>query len=620
MQLLYSALSVINLKTPLFYGVFGKVVSVSIKFNKRKIDSSLSNTLTQEAAFFFQPQNAKHRQYEALRAFFVENTPGKSIATRFGYTYGAFRLLCHQFKNDSHKNFFIQTKPGPRYGTKRDTIKDEIIKLRKQNYSISDIAMMLKEKNKVKISSVWIWNILHEEGFARLPRRKDDERPKFEKAEQAAYADIRQFCLTPHTTFQTKLGGLFLALKIVSDLGVHTIPQKLNWYGSKMIPTTNAFISCLLLKLIGMERKSHVMDIVFDKGAALGAGLNAVPKTAYLSEYANRITHESNINFMDGWLPLLRKNFDVPGESFNLDFQSLPYYGEQPVVQKHYVSMRSRSQKAILVFFAQEEKSKIFCYSNADIRKGEEADEIFRFIDFWKKHGRKNPPHLVFDAKLTTYANLSRLNRMGISFITLRRKSKNILKEIATTPTSAWRTVELNNVQRKYRTPKIVDQKVTLKEYQGEIRQIFIKDFGHDLPTVIMTNDMKKSVVAIITRYAQRMLIENSIAQGVDFFSTTALSSAVAIKIDFDLLLTLVAQAVYRILAHNLRGYEDASPRTIFRKFIDTPATVVIGEKEIEIRLNKRADDPILLKSGLLYTPFSLPWMETVYKIIVTTR
>lgn len=593
---------------------------MSIKFNKGKMENNLSNSLTQEAAYFLQPENSKHRQYEALRAFFVEDTPGRTVASQFGYTYGAFRLLCHQFKHDPHKTFFIQTKPGPRYGTKRDSIKDEIIKLRKQNRSVTDIAMILKEENKVNISSVWIWNILNEEGFARLPRRKDDERPQFEKADQAAYADIRQLCLIPGTSFQTKIGGLFLALKIVSDLTVHTIPQELGWYGSKMIPTTNAFISCLLLKLIGMERKSHVMDIVFDKGAALAAGLNVIPKTAYISEYANRITHENNIGFLDTWLPLLRKHFDVPGESFNLDFQSLPYYGEQPVIQKHYVSMRSRSQSAILVFFAQDEKSKIFCYSNADIRKGEEADEIFRFIDFWKKHTGNNPPHLVFDAKLTTYANLGKLNQMGISFITLRRKCKNILKEIATLPSSAWRTIELSNVQRKYRTPKIVDQQVSLKEYQGTIRQLFIKDFGHDLPTVIMTNDMKKSVTAIITRYAQRMLIENSIAQCVDFFSTTALSSAVAIKIDFDLLLTLVAQAVYRILASNLRGYEDASPRTIFRKFIDTPATVIIGEKEIEIRLNKRADNPILLKSGLLYNPFTLPWIETTHKIIVTTR
>jgi hypothetical protein len=37
-----------------------------------------------------------------------------------------------------------------------------------------------------------------------------------------------------------------------------------------------------VLKLIGRERKSHVMDLVFDEGAALAVGLNVLPKTAYM--------------------------------------------------------------------------------------------------------------------------------------------------------------------------------------------------------------------------------------------------------------------------------------------------------------------------------------------------
>jgi hypothetical protein len=68
-------------------------------------------------------------------------------------------------------------------------------------------------------------------------------------------------------------------------------------------------------------------------------------------------------------------------------------------------------------------EQRAFCYSNADLRKGEEADEIFRFISFWEKHHGARPRHLVFDSKLTTYANLARLDDMGITFMTLRRRS-----------------------------------------------------------------------------------------------------------------------------------------------------------------------------------------------------
>ena len=138
----------------------------------------------------------------------------------------------------------------------------------------------------------------------------------------------------------------------------------------------------------------------------------------------------------------------------------MPYYGEHPVVERHYVSMRSRRQPSVLAFLAQDADGRAFCYSNADLRKGEEAEEIFRFIDFWERaHGEK-PRHLVFDSKLTTYKNLVRLDDMGIAFITLRRRTAKLLAEIAAVPASAWRTVELDVPARKYKTPRVYDQTV----------------------------------------------------------------------------------------------------------------------------------------------------------------
>lgn len=361
------------------------------------------------------------------------------------------------------------------------------------------------------------------------------------------------------------------------------------------------------------------MDLVFDEGVALAIGMNEVPKTAYMSEYSERLTHEDCVRFMHVWLKKLRAVNAITGESFNLDFQSIPYFGEEDVIEKHYVSMRSRRQKAVLVFFAQDAQSKIFCYSNADLRKGDEADEIFKFVAFWKKQTGKNPPHLVFDSKLTTYANLSKLNAMDITFITLRRRFVNVLKEVDNAPASAWRKIELRNVARKYRTPKVIDREVKIKEYDGSIRQVFVKDLGHEQPTIMITNDKETSCSELLSRYALRMLIENSISNGVSFFHNTALSSSVAMRVDFDVLLTLVGQATYHLLAKRLRGYEHSGADVIFRKFIDTPARISIGNKEIEVRLNKRANNPILLHSGLLNKPFRLPWLQN-RNVIITLR
>jgi transposase len=555
-----------------------------------------------------EPEQPKQRQYEALRAYFVENLPATDVAARFGYTPGAFHVLCHKFRKDPERKYFVETKRGPKYSPKRDLSRERVIALRKKNNSVQDMHLALKHEG-ISLSPSSIWKILKEEGFAKLPRRKDEERPDRPRPDKAEYADIRQLSLDPRV-IETRFGGVFLLMRILADMKIHQIPKSLNWYGSKMIPVENAFLSSLVLKLIGRERKSHIMDLVFDDGVALAVGLNVLPKTAYISEYSERIIHQDNMQFLHKWLKRLRKASAISGESFNLDFQSLPYFGEEDVIEKHYVSMRSRRQKAILVFFAQDVKTKIFCYSNADLRKGEEADEVFRFIEFWKQQSGRKPPHLVFDSKLTTYKNLSKINKMKITFITLRRRTPNVLKELANISPSGWRKIELKNVERKYKTPKVIDRETEIRGYEGSVRQIFVKDLGHELPTIIITNDKKTSCSDLISRYALRMLIENSIAKAVDFFHTTALSSSVAIRIDLDVLLTLVGQATYQMFAQHLRGYENCGARVVFRKFIDTPAKIFIRPKEIEVQLNKRANNPILLHSGLVNSPFRLPWLQ----------
>lgn len=580
-------------------------------------DDNSPKSLSNEAGFFLEPLKPKHRQYEALRAYFVDQRPAREVAAAFGYSVGALHVLCHQFRNDPERRFFVDTRPGPKYGPKRDRSRDRVVELRKKNYAIHDIHLALKEEG-VELSAASVWKILRDEGFSKLPRRKDDQRPQWSRPDRAQYADVRRFSLAPRT-LDTRFGGVFLLMRILADMKIHQIPRSLNWYGSKMIPAENALLSALLLKLIGKERKSHVMDLVFDEGLALAVGLNVLPKTAYLCEYSERITHQDHLQFLHQWLRRLRKAAAVEGGSFNLDFQSLPYFGEEDVVEKHFVSMRSRRQKAILVFFAQDAQSKIFCYSNADLRTGEEADEIFRFIEYWKQQTRRNPPHLVFDSKLTTYTNLAKLDQMNITFVTLRRRTPNVVREIADAAPSAWRKIELKNVERKYRTPKVIDRETQIKDYPGTIRQIFVKDLGHERPTVIITNDKKTSCPELISRYALRMLIENAIAAAVDFFHTTALSSSVAIRIDLDVLLTLIGQATYHLFAQHLRGYERSTAGVVFRKFIDTPARIFIGQQEIEVRLNKRANNPILLHSGFINAPFRLPWLRNK-KVCITLR
>ncbi len=129
------------------------------------------------------------------------------------------------------------------------------------------------------------------------------------------------------------------------------------------------------------------------------------------------------------------------------------------------------------------------------------------------------------------------------------------LKEIALLPRSAWRTVELDVPTRKYRTPRVFEQSTRI---EGQtFRQLFIQDLGHDEPTILLTNDRRTSVAALITRYARRMLIENALSDAVRFFHMNALSSAVGLKVDFDMALLVIAGGLYRLLARQMRGYAD---------------------------------------------------------------
>ena len=63
---------------------------------------------------FLTPRNTAHRQYEALRAYFVEGRPGKKVADQFGYTSGSFWQLVHEFRQNSHREFFLATRRSPR--------------------------------------------------------------------------------------------------------------------------------------------------------------------------------------------------------------------------------------------------------------------------------------------------------------------------------------------------------------------------------------------------------------------------------------------------------------------------------------------------------------------------
>ena len=230
-----------------------------------------------------------------------------------------------------------------------------------------------------------------------------------------------------------------------------------------MIPAEHALRCCLALKLWSMERKSHVMALVADEGSGALCRLERLPQKelplgVFLAHRAPQ--NDSLSGRLAPASPPHRTS--CPENPSTWIFIRCPTTGNIPWSSGTTSRLRSRRQPSILVFLAQDADSQVFCYSNADLRKGEEAEEVFQFIAFWKRAHGQLPRHLVFDSKLTTYQGLARLDKMQIPFITLRRRSRKLLKEIALLPRSAWRTIELDVPTRKYRTPRVYEQTIPL--------------------------------------------------------------------------------------------------------------------------------------------------------------
>src|SRR5208283_564107 len=290
--------------------------------------------------FFLQPLLPKHRQYEALRAFLVEGRPAKVVARAFGYSLNSFYVLCHHFRREPAPVFFVSPRRGPQSQPKKSAAHDWIVQLRQQNHSVYEISQTLQDRH-CPLSPTAVREVLRAEGFAALPRRLDEERPHPPAPTIEAVADVREFSLAPRRLV-TACGGLFLFMADLVRLGTDKLARAGGLPGSKMIPAEHALRVSLALKLWSVERKSHVMALVADEGLALFAGLNTFPKKSYLLEYSSRIEHRKTTRLLAAWHEQVHGGELFPGESFNLDFHSVPYYGEHPLIQRHYVSMRSR--------------------------------------------------------------------------------------------------------------------------------------------------------------------------------------------------------------------------------------------------------------------------------------
>jgi transposase len=559
--------------------------------------------------FFAYPKSPGQKQYEALRAFYVDKLPAKIVAERFGYTLASFNALRHKFK--THQLTFLFTeKRGPQGSRIPKEIQQRIFEIRRthnlSNYRIAEIlAIEGHEVNPRTIS-----RLLKAAGFPPVPRRAKLAIGETVKGTMVPKeARILGPDLLQGRKVTCAVGGIFLFAPLIEKLRLPKVVQGALLPGSKQIPALQYFLSFLALKLTGKERLSQINDLNFDEGMGLFAGLNVLPKCTAISDYSYRLETSALDRLLQGFVKEMNRQHAYRSKTINLDFHSIPHWGEQSVMDTQWVPTRGKRLKGALTLFAQDCQSELFQYAQADILRSEASEQVLNFVSFWKKIHGKLDSTLVFDSKLTTYEHLNTLNHLGVHFITLRRRGKKLLEAVELIPAKQWKKTHLDIPKRKYKSPLLYESTTRLDSYDSKIRQIVMKGTGREQPSFLVTNDFDSPADSIVLRYAQRWRVENGIAEAVKFFSLNALSSSILIKVHFDVLMTMVAHTLYHLLSQKLRGFEHCRSATIFRQFINMKADVIVREKDITVKFPRRSHNPIIKAARLDRNALGISWL-----------
>jgi hypothetical protein len=415
--------------------------------------------------------------------------------------------------------------------------------------------------------------------------------------------------LEPGRTCFTRVAGLFLFLPLLARLRFDRLVTAAGYPGSEMVPAVAALLSLLALKLLDKERQSHIDDFNFDEALGLFAGLNILPKKSFATSYSYRTRRDNQLGLLQGWVKALTPMLFPDAGTFALDFHPIPFRGEPAGLDRHYLPRRGKAGPSVLTFFALEQRSRCLCYSNANLTRADQHGELMRFVEFWHALTGKHPEWLYFDSKVVDYPELDRLNKLSISFVTIRRRGAAILRRLAALPSSDWTRAVIDTPKRCHQQIRYRDEKIRLPGYEGLIRQVAVTGLGRDNPTLFLSNHLATSARDLVIRYAGRNRIEDGLGISVNFFHFDCLASEVRLNVDLDAALTVVANGCYRWLGAQLRGYEGTAPKQLYRRFVETAGAIEIGPKEILVRFDRRSHNPVLREAALDRESHPIPWL-----------
>jgi hypothetical protein len=564
------------------------------------------------------------KRYDALRTFFIEESSAQEVADAYGYTLASFYSLIRDFRkflkdNPQNDFFFKDIAPG-RKESKQNDVKDFIISLRKFNYSIEDIVGMAHSEG-FQISYGYVYKLLKDEGFARLPRRSTPEKKKLELPSiKAPVAHKLKMC---DEKFHSANTGIFTFLPIIITYGIDKVINGSEYPETKEINKISSILSFVALKLSNIKRYSDDDLWCMDRGLGLFAGLNVLPKTAWFSSYSSGVTTDMNMSFLKS-LHRIWTEKGLLSDTTNLDFTTIPYWGDGEHLENNWSGKRGKALSSMLAVLAQDPESGIIDYGASNVLHKNESAVVLEYLDFYKQTSNGTQPlkYLVFDSKFTNYENLSKLDDQNIKFLTIRRRGGKMLEEI--NKNKIYKTIRIEAGGSKKRTLKVRDEEITLTGYLDSktgksktIRQIIITGHGKIKPALIITNDFDLSVEMVVRKYARRWIVEKCISEQIDFFHLNRVCSSMVIKVDFDLVMTILAHNIYRLFASNLERYEKFEDERIYEKFVANNGGISINQNYITIELKKKRDLPMIIEMMKKYEHLTYPWLDNQKLVFV---
>ena len=561
---------------------------------------------------FAQPTQVNQRRYEALRAYFAGDASLAEVAAKFGYTRASMASLVRDHRAGKLGLFAPPGRPGPKSAPTKDRARARVIELRRAGLSVHEISARLRAEG-TPLNRTGVGQILTEEGFGRLIRSMAEQTSvnpgTAGRDTRLPATKVIDFDALPEAA-DTAMAGLLLTIPDLVALGLPTLAKTAGYPGTRVVPATGWLLSLLALKLTGTRRVSHVDDLLCDPGSGLFAGLAVLPKKSALTDYSYRLSHDHQRRLLAALdTKMISAGLATSEEAiFDLDFHAVMHWGQDPALEKHYVPTRSQRTRSVLTFFAQDSGTHNLVYANADLAKATQNREALAFCDHWKQLSGADPHMLVMDQKVTTHQILGELDARGVRFRTLRMRSPGLTRQIASLPAAAYKTVTLDRTGR-HTKPKVHESTgVKLTNYPATVRQFIVTGLGRDAPTVIVTNDHDTPAKQLIERYARRMTIEQRLAEIIRAFHLDALSSAVNLNVDLDVVLCVLAQAVCAALRARLgTSYQHTTPDVLQRRFLDTPGQIINHGDVITVRINRRAYSPVLRHADLP-ADTTVPW------------